>query len=472
MSWRLLGCEPAFAGWLLAVQLWLALLWFYYQGFGVARGVILCGLLAGLFLLRLLPVPTLARGTAGAGYLPPVLRALLAAALLLDLGMMIVSGTTSVQSSKIPMDEGQTSWRAARLLRQGENPYGAGVLVDFGAYRSRAPQRRAAGIDTPLAGAALTAALARYDRSLDPVIPGTLLPASADAKGAAARETRMYGYKYGPVILLATVLVTPFGIPAAVLLLNGLVCFALYAVNWRILRRLASPQFALAGVAMLALLLDRHITRNYIDRSATDVWALLFGSLAVLATMSRRPLAAATAIALAIGCKSMPGLLFAPLLLRFRSPVPLLLCAALTGALYLPWLIWDSAGVLYNVFLWPFYMACDFTSWQFFAPWWCAPAARIAIVCSLAVLWFRYVFGHKPRLFWTLAVSSTFVLLASGFLRNGYVPWASLWAVAAIVEAFAIRETQSKQGEISAAPPHAAPAIESAKSLALARTAL
>ena len=104
---------------------------------------------------------------------------------------------------------------------------------------------------------------------------------------------------------------------------------------------------------MLALLLDRFITRSYINHSATDVWALLLGSLAVLACISRRPLATATAIAFAVGCKSLPGLLFLPLLLRFRSPYPVLLFGGLVGAIYLPWLLWDPQGILYNVFLWP-----------------------------------------------------------------------------------------------------------------------
>ena len=51
----------------------------------------------------------------------------------------------------------------------------------------------------------------------------------------------------------------------AVLILNGLNSFALFAAMWAILRRVSGPQLALAGAAMLALLLDRHITRNYIE---------------------------------------------------------------------------------------------------------------------------------------------------------------------------------------------------------------
>ena len=471
LTWRLLGCEPAFAGWLLGIQLWLALLWFFYQGFGVVRGVILCGLLIGLIVLRFPFRFRAARPNTGSTVLPDTLRALLVATVLLDIGLMIVSCATSFERSKIPMDEGQTSWRAARLLWRGENPYGTGALVDFGAYRSRAPERSVSGIENPAAGPTQHAEVARYDVTLDTRIRKNLLPVPANETAAAMREARLYGYKYGPVILLLTALVTPLGVPAAVLLLNGLACFALYGTSWRILSRIASPQLALAGVAMLALLLDRHITRNYIDRSATDVWALLFGSLAVLAVLTRRPFSCAAAVAVAIGCKSIPGLLFVPLLLRFRSPLPVLVCGALSVVLYLPWLIWDSAGVVYNVFLWPFYMATDFTSWQYFVPTWMTLAARIVVFCALAFLWSRYILGREPRLFWTLAVSSTLVLISGGFLRNGYVPWASLWAVAAVVEAFVARNRYSLPKEsflrAETLPRHAEPA----NALALARNA-
>lgn len=436
LSSRLLGCEPAFALWLLGFQLWLALLWFYYQGFGVARGLILCGLLAGLMALRFGGSSRPAVGLPRSKTLTPVLRTLLVATLLLDLAMMFVSTSTSVETGKIPMDEGQTSWRAARLLWQGGDPYGPDALVDFGAYRSRVPQRIAAGISSPLTDPALSAELARYDATFDPGTRIRLGIASVGENTATAREIRLYGYKYGPVVLLITALIVPFGIPAAVLLLNGLACFALYGAAWRLLKRIATPELALAGAAMLALLLDRHITRNYIDRSATDVWALLFGALAVLAFTARRPFGCATAIAFAIGCKSMPGLLFAPLLLRFRTPTPALVCAGLTLLLYLPWLVWDARGVVYNVFLWPFFMATDYTSWEYFAPPWATFAARVIIVCAIALLWGRFILGRELRLFWTLAVSSTLVLLASGFLRNGYVPWASLWAVMAVAESF------------------------------------
>ena len=436
-SWRFLGCDPAFAGSLLAAQLWLGLLWFFYQGYGIARGVILCCFLAGLIVLRFLPRSRSSPSLAGMTSLTPLLKLLLILTIAIDIGMTVVSSTISFETSKIPMDEGQTSWRAARLLWRGENPYSAHSLVDFSAFRSRGPQRQAAGFHEIAKVSEEASALAHYDRGLDPRVREDLSPPQAGE--GAQREASLYGYKYGPLILLGTTAISPFGYPAGVLILNGLICFALFAVMWAILRKIAEPQLALAGAAMLALLLDRHITRNFLDRSATDVWALLFGALAVLAFMSRRPLASAAAVACAVACKTLPGLLFLPLLFRFRSVKPVFVFIVLIAAIYLPWFIWDPTGILFNGVLWPLYMAADWTSWQFHAPYWDVLAVRAAVVVALSVLWLRYILGREERLFWTLAVSSTLVLLASGFLRNGYVPWASLWAVAAIAEAFSAR---------------------------------
>ncbi|HEX3431584.1 MAG TPA: hypothetical protein VHT03_11920 [Rhizomicrobium sp.] len=435
LSWRLLGCDAAYAGSLLAAQLWLGLLWFFYQGYGIARGFILCCLLAGLAVLRLFPRPGSSPHPAGTTSLTPLLKALLVATVVLNVGMVVTSSVICLRTSKIPMDEGQTSWRAARLLWRGENPYSAHALVDFSAFRSRTHQRQAAGFQRSLLRNGEASLLKWYDTTLDPHIRDELLPAQTGA--AAQREAALYGYKYGPLIVVATAAIAPIGLPAGVLILNGLICFALFAVMWAILRVVTIPQLALAGAAMLALLLDRHITRNYLDRSATDVWALLFGALAVLACLSRRPLASAAAVAFAVGCKSLPGLLFLPLLLRVRPIASVLVFLAVVSAIYFPWLIWDPRGLVFNGILWPLYMSADWTSWQFHAPHWAVLVVRAVIVAALIVLWTRYIRGSEPRLFWTLAVSGTLVLLASGFLRNGYIPWISLWMVTAIAEAFA-----------------------------------
>src|SRR5438105_2554737 len=226
LSRRIIGCDAGFAASLLVAQLWLGLLWFFYQGFGIARGVILCCLLFGLLLLRSFPRARSSLEPAGAGALTQGLKVLLVAAVALDLALMAVSSGRSLETSKIPMDEGQTSWRAARLLWQGKNPYSTRALVDFGAFRSRAPQRRAAGFQPVTTQKDESDALTRYDRTLDPHVRKDLIPPQAAA--AAQREASLYGYKYGPLVLVATATIAPFGYPAGVLILNGAICFALF----------------------------------------------------------------------------------------------------------------------------------------------------------------------------------------------------------------------------------------------------
>src|SRR5947207_1374714 len=217
ISWRVLGCDAGYAGALLVAQLWLGLLWFFYQGFGIVRGLILCCLFAGLIVLRFFPRPGSSWQAAGASALTPALKLLLIATVILDLALMAVSSGRSIETWKIPMDEGQTSWRAARLLWQGENPYATRALVDLNAFRSRGHEREAAGFRPLLTEEDGPAALAHYDTTLDPRIRDKLLP--PQARAPAAREAGLYGYKYGPLILLATAAVAPFGSPGAVLIL-------------------------------------------------------------------------------------------------------------------------------------------------------------------------------------------------------------------------------------------------------------
>ncbi len=415
-----------------AVQLWLGLLWFFYWGHGIERGVILSVVLAGLVALRFIRPPAHAVATS-----PP--RWLVAAAVLivlLDLGMMTFSTVRCWQTGRIPMDEGETSWRAARLLWQGQNPYGSGALIDFSAYRTRLPIRNAAGVGPTLPAASINVALERYGRNLDGATRQKLLPAAHGSDLVAVRETSVLGYKYGPLLLLATSLLVPAGVSALVLLTNGLACFGLYAVMWAILKRVSKGDLILALAAMIALLLDRHITRNYINRSATDVWSLLFGALGVLAFLSRKPLSTASAFAVAVGSKILPGLALTPVLLKFRSPYPLLAFGAVLIGIYVPWFLWDARGIVDNVFLWPLLMTKDSSSWQFFVAPQLAFGVRLAALAAIAVVWLRYLTGRDDRLFWTLAITNVLLLLGSGFLRNGYVPWASVWIVTAIVEAF------------------------------------
>jgi hypothetical protein len=421
---------------LIAVEAYFTLFLTFDWGHGLIRGAMLGLLLVGLSLLLRRPATQRRRFSPGAG--PGWLRVLTISLIVLNLAISFYAISRSLRSGEIPLDPGQTTWRAARLLRQGENPYATGALVDFYAFDQRSAARQAAGLESAVPLSELAASQRRYDATLDPQLKRQLLPADNGGGVTAAQrqENSLAGYKYGPVILLLTALFVPAGLPAIVMLLNGLACFGLFAILFRLFQEsFRSTGLALLGVS--ALLLDRPLSWNFLNESATDIYALFFCALAVLAFVRARPSATAVCLAAALGCKIFPAVILLPLLLQFRAIRPLLLCAACVAAIYLPWLAWDPVGLIYNAGLWPSLMAEDTTAWLFYVPTAVTTAVRILVFLGIVFLWFRFLSRRETRLFATLALANTILLLAGGVFHNNYLPWASIWIVAAIIESVA-----------------------------------
>lgn len=421
-----------FAFLVLAPQVFLSILYKLDWGHGEIRGLIILILLVGLIAFRFTPRLGFREAPARA---PKWIYALLFAAAVFVAIDCASTITRSVETGQIPMDEGQTTWRAVRLMWRGENPYGAGALVDYSAIVARTDARREAGIGPAPEGAALVNALKTYDETLDPALRRDVmpLPRTGQPTDAAARELRLGSYKYGPAILLFT---APFGItglPAVVVILNEALCIGLFLAMWRLMRD-AAGGVGFAALGLTALLIDRHIGWNFIHGTATDVWPLLWGATAVIAYRAERPHLMATALALAVGGKIFPSLMFTPLLLTFRSPRPIAVFAAVLTAIYLPFLIADPMGVVDNVFLWPTLMFKDTTSWLYYATASAALGVRATALIGIGGLWLAHLAGNQRRLFWTLATLHAILLLTPGVFHNNYVPWASIWVIAALVE--------------------------------------
>ena len=418
-------------GWLILLQGVAALLIRYDWGYGVLRGTILVVLLVLLVLLHLKPSALVAITS-----LPKWLGLLLTLAFAADLCAAGAATVQSLRTYQIPLDEGQTTWTAAELLLKGENPYGTGALVDRMAYMLRLPERIDAGVGPRLPAPLLSSAFRRYERTLDPALHEDLLPLSSQAGGEAARETRLTGYKYGPVILLLSIPIVWLGVPAAMVATNAALALALSATMWLILRGVAGSATGLAALGLAALLLDPPIVWNFMENTATDVWSLLFCALAILAFGRKRSSLMSVALAAAVGCKLFPSLLLVPLLLRWRSVRPIAIFLLATVAIYLPFLIWDARGLIDNVFLWPLYTTPDDTSWLYGAPPAVAIAVRAIAFAAIAVLIARFLLDRETRLFWTLSLASILLILSGRAMHNNYIPWASIWWVTAVVEKF------------------------------------
>jgi hypothetical protein len=339
----------------------------------------------------------------------------------------------SARAHHIPLDQGQTTFRAARLLLKGENPYGFGQLVDFQAVKDRMGQREAAGLAPTVPPAELETALTAYDRALDAATRAPILPPEHSA-GAAALEKHLLGYKYGPLFPLMALPLGALDFPAGIMALNALAAAALVAALYALMRERANPMLARFGLA--ALLCDTTLLVNFIEKSATDVWALLAIALAALAATRGRFHLAAVALALGFGLKIFPTALACPLLLAGGRWRPALTFAAVAAAIYAPFAAWDFSGLMHNVFLWPAYLGADSTSWLASAPPLAAKAARALGLVAIAFVWARWLTGREPSLFRTLALVALLALVTSATLHNNYIPWASVWIVAALVERF------------------------------------
>jgi hypothetical protein len=155
---------------LVAIELYLSLLFVFDWGRGVQRGLLIVGLLGILFLLRAafwtsFPRPTPAKAST---HTRKIVIACLCVALGVEAAVAGEAILCSYRTREIPLDQGQTTWRSARLVLKGENPYGFGAVVDFEGYTTRTAQRYAQGMDTELPSPEIERTLERYDESLSP----------------------------------------------------------------------------------------------------------------------------------------------------------------------------------------------------------------------------------------------------------------------------------------------------------------
>jgi len=401
------------------------------------RGIIL---LLGLAVLGSLPI--LSQRLCGTESARPwrrnLLWALLAIALLWNLVVTAIAIGHTARTGSIRLDQGQATYNAALGLRRGENPYGPGAILDFYSYFDRMPERQAAALGPTIPANQVGETLTRYWSSLDPTLRVALLPPPpANASASARREYQILGYKYGPVPVVVTAFLEPILGHEAVVLVNAIETWGFFILVALILqRRLGGTDSAL--LALLAVLLDHFPTWYYIHFSCSDIWPLFFCTLGVYALLRGWMTILGLALALALGCKMFPAVLYLPLLIQARSWRATLVCLGGTVAIFLPLLIWDREGLALNFFLWPAFMHPDGTSWLDLASTPIVSLARISALALAGVLLLRLALGFERRLFWTLAMANMAIVMVGTVIHDNYVPWFSIWSVCAIAEAFSV----------------------------------
>ena len=346
----------------------------------------------------------------------------------------------TMTSGQIRLDEGQTTWRAAQMLLRGEDPYAQGVLIDGQVYLLRQQQRRALGMVPAIPAADVEPTLERYLETLDPAVKAQLLP---EAGPHGNLEQSIMGYKYGPVPIAATAALAGMFGPASVPLTNGIVGLAMFAVVALLLREMRAGVFC-GVLALITVMLDREIDWDMLHWSANDLWPLLFGFVGLLASLRGRHMALGIAVALAVGCKIVPGVLFTPLLLTSGSLLAIVAFFVGVVVIYGPFLVWDWHGIIGNVFLWPGMTAPDGPGWVAYAPH--ALVLPVRVLLGAFVLWIALRIGlrREPLIASAFAALTILTILAGQSFHTNYLTWFSIWLVLAIIEAFGSQKLSAK----------------------------
>jgi len=400
-------------------------------GQGVARVAVLGGFGALMLAVGLLPRPRIGapgprlRRAIGIGF-----GVLLAA----NIGFAGETLVHTASTGEIRLDQGQTTYNAVRLLRDGHDPYGPQALLDGDAYFKRLPDRQGLGIGPIPPEPALEGDLERYWASFDPSLREALLPEPVARSEAANREALLLGYKYGPVLLwLALPVVAVLG--AVAIPLGNIAAYGLVLLSAWGIARAAGAGRSLALLAVGAVLLNPQMVKNFLFYTATDIWPLMFGLLAAWSLLRGHRLLPAVLVALAIGCKIVPGVLFLPLLLMRPSRQA---AAAFLLSLILPmlpWLVHDTRGFLDNAVLWGMWVEPDSTSWIAAVPPAVVLPVKAAVACLAAlaggVAAWRLRAGQSW--FWAMGLFAVLVIPLGSTFHNNYLSWFSVWAPLAIV---------------------------------------
>ena len=332
---------------------------------------------------------------------------------------------TAIASRRDMGDQGEINYRAIRLLAQGVNPYGARTLLDIVRYREliNEPANRQCLRDesSTLENRFQAYWTSMTVRDLRQAAPSLLTAPVCDP---LRRELDTMGFKYGPVLLLSYY-------PFVIILENSGIYIAHFVILLALCVTLAWKEVVIARagafVASLSLLLvlaPTILRFSTLRRADCDLLPTLLAVFAVLLLERRRDRMASACLALSIGAKLLPGLLFVPLLIGARRQAWLHFCLVIC-AIFIPFAIWDWRGFKANVLLFNLVRGADSTSLAYYLPTW-AQWMLLVLFGLAALLLIARIHRHRWRDGSHLAYAVAVLLLLFGSARifhNNYLVW-------------------------------------------------
>lgn len=397
----------------------------YDWGYGIVRGFLL--LILALLLLFLHFFLNRLRFSSER-LLRYLLLVLIGVAVLFNLSLGVRTMGRTNETHRIEFDQGQMSYRAVKYLLAGINPYGQYSLVDPVVYQLfiNKYQHRTECSEYQLQTLVsnFTAFWERPGGSAEGMEAFFPSVSADNSCRDVKRAFTSLGYPYGPVTIVSyapfVLLFEESGVYVNHLLLVGVLAAILFWIG----RRMTKGSTILALLPCLLVLITPFFRQNFLDLSASDLSAVVF-ALGFLALWMRGKYDfAAAALALSVGSKFLPGLLFVPLLVKSPIRMGFWMVFVLT-AVFSPFVLWDATGLLNSLSVASISSTTDSTSLVHFM----SPATALALKATFfagliaVIIW-------CTRNGWTnivalryLAFAHIGLLLIAPLIHNNYLTW-------------------------------------------------
>lgn len=388
-----------------------------------------------------------------------ITRALLTVIAIVAVCACLTAACTSIRRTaaggEILLEQGKISYRAIRLMEQGLNPYGQKTLLDPIQYIAVHTQVKQSSACLISPAGDLYPELMHYWQTLDVQRAADKLLFAFKNDPACERwviYADSLGYKYGPILLAGY---WPFvqlwdkaGIYIAHLTILGFFAAGLLFIGRRRYDRRAG--FFLLPVIML--LAPFPVRNNTLHLSASDLLPTAAAVTAALYFLEKRHIAGVILLALSIGAKPLPGLLYLPLMLG----VGLRYWFLLSGAglcIYAPVFLWDIQGAVNNLVLFNFLRSTDSTALLHYLPEAIKPFVPAIALIGIGVLAWR---AHRarwiPGVTFEYLIGAHLLLWAGGkIFHNNYLVWIMPLLGLALAESFS-RRTSWSEKETASAP--------------------
>ena len=396
---------------------------------GRERTVLLWGLLLLLFMFH--HFRELVRYSFSCVKLTPILKIVALVVCLLLFGRVAYwAGKSSLKTDtlqRIPLDIGQSTYRAWSVLKEGKSPYEKRSFLDINTYFS---QLKESGVRHPcyewLAQPSKKRVFDYWDEmdlsEVDKIFPR--IKERKECEGEK-RSFLSMAYKYGPVLPFLYGAFFEFFGKAGIFICHFFIFIFFLSLFFLLYRSfLKSSPWAFFLFLLLFLVPWIGLENSFINSSNELIPSLFLVLSLVFFDRRKKSLFSPFFFSLSLSCKFLPGALLVPLLL-FYDKKQKVIFFSFTFLFFLPFFIWSPGGVFYNLIYFNLVRPSDSTALSYYLPYFLKLGIQVAGIVFLLVFWKKShleKFSMSKILLFSLFFMG-FVLSTSKVFHNNYLVW-------------------------------------------------